>query len=247
MRIAFIADAHGNREAFDACLDAIGRLGVDQIVLMGDLVGYGADPVYMVERAAELVAHGAIALKGNHDAAAVSGDGSAMNQYARAAIEWTHAQLGSAERAFLDGLPMSHEDGERLYVHADASAPAAWRYVVDPLAAERSLVATKKRVTICGHVHKPAIYNEAIGKPPIAFTPVSNMPIPLLVQRRWLAVLGSCGQPRDEIPSASYAVLDLAARSICYKRAPYDIEAAAAKIHAAGLPQILAARLFVGR
>jgi putative phosphoesterase len=247
MKIAFIADAHGNREAFDAALDAIAREGAERIVLMGDLVGYGADPEYMVDRAAELVAHGAIAVKGNHDAAAASGQTSGMNEYARAALDWTHARLTPAQRAFLDGLPLTHTEDDRLYVHADAYSPKGWLYVTDAASAERSMSATPQRVTICGHVHKPAIYNMAANKPAIAFTPTSNAPVPLLSQRRWLAVLGSCGQPRDQIPSASYAVLDVEARSIVYKRAPYDIESAAQKIHAAGLPQILAARLFVGR
>lgn len=247
MKIAFIADAHGNREAFDAVLDAIGREGADQIVLMGDLVGYGADPAYMVDRAAELVAHGAIALKGNHDAAAVTGAGADMNDYARAAIEWTHRQLDAAQRAFLDALPLTHEEADRLYVHADASDPEGWTYVTDAPHAERSMAATTKRVTLCGHVHKPAIYNMAPHKPPIAFTPTTNAPIPLLAQRRWLAVLGACGQPRDQTPSAAWALLDETTHSIVFKRAAYDIESAARKIHAAGLPQILAARLFVGR
>lgn len=247
MKIAFIADAHGNREAFDAVMEAIGREGVDRIVLMGDLVGYGADPDYIVDRAQELVAQGAIAIKGNHDAAAVSGDGSRMNDFARIAIEWTHGRLSRAQRDFLDALPMTHVEEDRLYVHAEACAPQQWRYVTDAAIAERSMNAAPQRVTICGHVHRPAIYNMAPGKPPIAFTPQSNAPVPLLQRRRWLAVLGSAGQPRDEIPSASWALLDEATRSICYKRAPYDIEAAALKIHGAKLPQSLAARLFAGR
>jgi diadenosine tetraphosphatase ApaH/serine/threonine PP2A family protein phosphatase len=247
MRIGLLADIHGNREAFDAALAAVRREGVDRIALMGDLVGYGADPAYVVDRAVELVDQGALALKGNHDEAAIEGDGAGMNDYARAAIEWTSRQLDAAQKAFLAGLPLTHREGERLFVHADATEPADWRYVTDAREAERSMRATDARVTICAHVHRPQVYNMSPMRPAIAFTPTAGTPIPLLTQRAWLCVLGAVGQPRDEIPSASWAVLDEAARSICYRRAAYDVEAAAQKIRAAGLPQLLAARLFVGR
>ena len=247
MRIALLADIHGNREAFDAVLEAIRREGADRIALLGDLVGYGADPGYVVDRAAELVAQGAIALKGNHDEAAVDGRTAGMNDYAKAALEWTARQIDAAQSAFLAGLPLTHEEDDRLLVHADATNPGDWRYVTDAREAERSIAATDKRVTVCGHVHRPQVFNMLPGRVAIAFAPNTGTPIPLLAQRRWLAVLGAVGQPRDENPSAAYAVLDTAAKSICYRRAPYDSESAAKKIHAAGLPQILAARLFVGR
>ncbi|MBL8590840.1 MAG: metallophosphoesterase, partial [Methylobacteriaceae bacterium] len=234
-------------EAFDAALAALAREGVDRIALLGDLVGYGADPSYVVDKAAELVDKGAIALKGNHDEAAVSGDGAGMNDYARAAIEWTAQRLDAAQKNFLANLAMTHREGDRLLVHSEAVAPSEWRYVTDAREAERSMRATDARVTICGHVHRPQVYNMPPQRPAIAFTPNAGTPIPLLAQRVWLAVLGAVGQPRDENPAASYAVLDEAAKSICYRRAPYDIETAARKIRDAALPQILAARLFVGR
>lgn len=247
MRIGLLADIHGNREAFDAALSAVKREGVDRIALMGDLVGYGADPGYVVDRAAELVGQGALCLLGNHDAAAIEGNGAGMNDYARAAIEWTAAQLDSAQKAFLAGLPLAHREGDRLFVHADASEPGEWRYVTDAREAERSMRATDARVTLCAHVHRPQVFNMAPMRPAIAFTPIAGTPIPLLAQRTWLCVLGAVGQPRDEMSSASYAVFDEMAKSICYRRAPYDIETAAKKIRDAGLPQMLAARLFVGR
>lgn len=247
MRIALIADIHGNREAFDAVLDAIAREKVDRIALLGDFVGYGADPGYCVTRAAELVAHGAIAVRGDHDAAAASGVADDFNDYARVALGWTRAALDDAQRAFLAGLPLTQEEGERLYVHASAADPGAWRYVGDAASAAEALAATSRRVVLCGHHHKPAIYSQTPDHAPTAFIPAADAPVPLLHHRRWLAVLGACGQPRDENPRAAYAIFDEATRSLCYRRAPYDIEKAARKIHAAGLPQILAARLFVGR
>lgn len=248
MRIGFLSDIHGNREALDACLKQVERTGVDQLVFLGDLVGYGADPVYVVDRVADLRdRQGAIALLGNHDEAAITGLGAGMNEYASRAIEWTHEELDAAQIAFLRELKPMHEDGDRLYVHADATAPGEWRYVTDAATAERSLRATDKRFTFCGHVHRPQLYHMTQSKPAIAFRPQTGQAIPLIGNRKWLAVQGAVGQPRDENPAASWGLFDAATGELTYMRAPYDIETAAGKIHAAHLPQILAARLYIGR
>ncbi len=247
MRIAIMSDIHANREAFDACLAHAARHSVDRYVFLGDLVGYDADPQYIVDRIVMFAEDGAIVLKGNHDEAACSGVSTGMNDYAKRAIEWTHNTVDDASRKFLAALPFSVEEDERLYVHSEAAMPAEWRYVTDAASAERSMRATAQRVTFCGHVHIPQLYNMSSQKPAQYFEPRPNTPIPLIGQRKWLAVLGAVGQPRDRNPAASYAILDLEKKEITYHRVAYDMEPTAAKIHAAGLPAILAARLFVGR
>ena len=113
--------------------------------------------------------------------------------------------------------------------------------------AEQSLCATALRVTFCGHVHRPQLYHMSPQKPAVLFVPRAGAPIPLVGPRKWLAVMGSVGQPRDENPAAAYAILDTAANELTYLRIPYDVQAAAVAIHAAGLPRMLAARLFIGR
>jgi diadenosine tetraphosphatase ApaH/serine/threonine PP2A family protein phosphatase len=95
--------------------------------------------------------------------------------------------------------------------------------------------------------HRPQLYHMAPGKPAVCFIPSPGVGIPLARSRRWLAVLGSVGQPRDEVPSASYTIYDSTRGAMTFHRAPYDIETAAGKIKAAGLPAILSARLFIGR
>jgi diadenosine tetraphosphatase ApaH/serine/threonine PP2A family protein phosphatase len=247
MRIGLIADVHGNREAFDAVLAALAHDGVDRIALLGDFVGYGADPVYVVERVAALVAGGALAVKGDYDVAAVSGRLDAVNDYAAATLRWTRERLSPEHVAFLDGLPLTAAEGERFYVHASAADPAGWRSLDEPHAAEAAIAASGRRVTLCGHLHRPRAFSQAPGHAAAAFTPTTDAPTPLLAARKWLAVIGACGQPRDEIPTAPYAVIDEATRSLLFRRAAYDVEMTARKIRAAGLPQILAARLFVGR
>jgi diadenosine tetraphosphatase ApaH/serine/threonine PP2A family protein phosphatase len=246
MRIAILTDIHANREAFEACLADAARRGAARMVLLGDIVGYGADPGWAVTRTQQLVSQGAIVVRGNHDEAAVS-PGNGMTANAAAAIAWTHGVLDEPAMAFLRGLPMEVEEEDRLYVHADASSPARWLYVRDAEDARRSLEGTTARVVLCGHVHVPALFGLTATAKLVAFRPVTDAPVPLTRPRRWLAVLGSVGQPRDGDPAAAWAMLDTAANALTLHRVPYDIDAAAEKIRAAGLPEALAARLFRGR
>jgi len=251
MRIAFMADLHANREAFEACLAHAQAQAADRLVFLGDYVNYGADPEWVVARLIEHVEKGGIALRGNHDAAVGEWSGS-MGSSAEVALEWTRNQLGPAHRAFLAGLPLTHRENGFLYVHADAAAPSKWAYVTDTEDAARSLRATTERLTLCGHVHKPALYNvpEEAGAPgaaratkTTAFRPVAGISVPLLPRRRWLAIVGSVGQPRDGNPAAAYALVDTARTEITTFRVAYDIDAAAEKIRVAGLPAMLADRL----
>jgi diadenosine tetraphosphatase ApaH/serine/threonine PP2A family protein phosphatase len=247
MRIAFLSDIHANREALDACLAHAARQKADRLVFLGDLVGYGADPAYVVDTVRRLVGEGAVAVLGNHDEAAMLASTEGMNDYARVALEWTCRALDEEARRFIGDLPMSIEEGDRLYVHSEASSPAAWSYITDVSSAERSMRATPHRLVFCGHVHRPQLYHMSATKPPVYFLPQSGVAIPLVGNRKWLAVQGAVGQPRDQNPAAAYTVLDTDRNEIAFHRVPYDIEKAAGKIHAARLPQILAARLFIGR
>jgi diadenosine tetraphosphatase ApaH/serine/threonine PP2A family protein phosphatase len=245
MLIALMSDIHANREAFSACLAHAGSYPVDRYVFLGDYVGYGADPAWAVDTIMDHVERGAVALLGNHDQA-ISAAQVEMNEIALAAIEWTRTRLDARHREFLAGLPFTTEEADRLYVHASAWAPAEWHYVTDGYEAKQSFQATARRVTLCGHVHVPELYHlSATGKIGV-FTPVAGVGIPLLPRRRWLAVIGAVGQPRDGVPAACYALLDEEEDTLTYVRVPYDIAAAAAKIRAAGLPSMLAARLEQG-
>ena len=246
MLIAIFTDIHGNREALEACLAHAKRHPIDRYVFLGDYVGYGADPGFVVDTVKEYAARGAITLLGNHDSAAIGGP-ERMNDQAMLAIEWTRGQLDPDQLEFLAGRPLTAEDGDRLYVHASAADPARWDYVLDERSAGRSLQATEAALTFCGHTHVPALFHlTATGKIG-AFDPDAGVAMPLTLQRRWLAVIGAVGQPRDHNPAACYALYDDATRELTYVRVPYDIETAARKIRDAGLPPFLAARLEWGR
>ena len=243
--IALLADIHGNREALTACLADAERRQADRYVFLGDLVGYGADPGWVVDRVMDYAGRGALAILGNHDSAAAGADES-MNETAQQAIEWTRRQLSAAQRGFLENLPVSITDGARLYVHASAYQPREWHYVLDSHSARESIGATPAHQTFCGHVHVPALYHLSLTGKLIEFTPTAGMAIPLLKGRRWLAVLGAVGQPRDHNPAACYALLDETQNTVTYIRVPYDVASAARKIREAGLPPVLAARIEQG-
>jgi diadenosine tetraphosphatase ApaH/serine/threonine PP2A family protein phosphatase len=185
-------------------------------------------------------------VKGNHDAA-ISELAETMNPAATQAIEWTRRQLDPAQTAFLAGLPLTAVEGDVLYVHANAWTPGDWGYVRSEIEAERSLRATRAQITFCGHTHVPALYHMSAMRPPVAFSPPAGKAVPLSASRRWLAVLGAVGQPRDGNPAACYAMFNPSPPELAVIRVPYDAEAAAAKIRAAGLPESLAARLVMGR
>lgn len=246
MLLAVFSDIHGNRQAFQACLKAARARGVERMILLGDLVGYGADPEWVVDTATELVAQGAIAIRGNHDQA-VNSSTETMNAEAQIAIEWTRGRLDAAQRRFLAELPLLAEEEARLYVHSEASQPARWHYVRSTTDAAKSLIATPAHVTFCGHIHRPALYSMSVTAKMTSFVPKTDVPVQLLRGRQWLAVLGSVGQPRDGDPSASFVLYDTEACQITYCRAPYDIEAAANRIRDNGLPHWLADRLSQGR
>ncbi len=245
MKYAVLTDIHANREAFEAVLADVTQRGAAQIVLLGDIVGYGPDPEWCSETAAALVDKGAICVKGNHDSAA-TGAAEAMSTFARRAMDWTKSRLGDAHRAFLTGLPLTAMAGDVLFVHASANEPGAWIYVTSDTKATGSFRSCQARVILCGHVHVPMLVSCDMGgmvreqKFPMA------VPFPLIRSRRWLAVVGAVGQPRDGVAQAGYAMLDTDRNELTFHRVPYDTARTAQKVRAAGLPEELALRLIKG-
>ncbi|UFX48047.1 metallophosphatase family protein [Bradyrhizobium sp. 41S5] len=246
MRLALFADIHANRQAFAACLDAARARGAERLICLGDIVGYGADPDWAVDTVMDLVAKGAIAVRGNHDNA-IGVPSDSMTADAQAAIDWTRGRLSGEQKQFLASLPIKREEDYRLYVHSEASDPAKWRYIRDTADAARSMMATELQITFCGHIHRPGLYSMSSTAKMTSFVPTAGVAVQLLTGRRWLAVLGSVGQPRDGDPAASFAMFDTISREITYHRAPYDVATAAARIKASGLPHWLADRLPIGR
>jgi diadenosine tetraphosphatase ApaH/serine/threonine PP2A family protein phosphatase len=246
VKLALVADLHANREAVESVLAHAQGQHAEGHAFLGDFVGYGADPAWVVDLVRDHVAKGAIAVMGNHDAAVVNGASPSMIAQARLVVDWTRERLNADQLAFLQALPLSVARGDCLFVHANAFAPAHWHYVQERVDAVHSLRATNRRHTFCGHVHEPRLFHLSSTGKAGDFIPVAGVPIALSPQRQWLAIAGSAGQPRDGNPAACYAMFDTATATLTFHRVPYDVDAAGAKIRAAGLPQRLAERLSDG-
>ncbi|WP_119153082.1 metallophosphoesterase family protein [Caldimonas tepidiphila] len=246
MKLAVIADIHGNREAFAACLEHARERGAEHFALLGDYVGYGADPGWVIDRVRELVDAGARAVLGNHDLAVLEAPSPYMNPDARAVIAWTREELDEDQLALLGSLPDTESEGDCLFVHANAAAPRQWRYMHRAEDAARSLQATDASYVFCGHAHEPSAFRLSPDGGILHFKPGAGMSIHLTPGQRWLVVAGAAGQPRDGNPAASYVMFDRSAAMLTFHRVPYDHETAATKIMAAGLPYRLALRLIEG-
>lgn len=246
MKTALITDLHANREALEAVMAHAQTQEVRDYAFLGDLVGYGADPAWVVDRVREHAASGAVTVQGNHDLATVLGASPMMRIEARAVIEWTRAQLDESQLEFLRTLPLQQRRDDRLFVHANAYAPDQWEYVLNANLALRSMLATDCRYTFCGHLHEQRLFHAGQTGRAGEYLPKPGAPIRLRVDRQWLVIAGSAGQPRDGNPAAAYAVFDPETTSVTYHRIRYDHERAAEKIRAAGLPLRLAARLLTG-
>ncbi|HSW02969.1 metallophosphoesterase family protein [Aquabacterium sp.] len=247
MKTAVITDLHANREAVESVLEHARAQGPHSWMLLGDFVGYGADPGWVVDTVREMVRNGAFAVQGNHDLAVVLGASPQMRPEPRFVIDWTRAQLTPAQIDFLASLPLTVQRGDQLFVHANAWAPAGWEYITGRMEAVRSLHATRSRYTFCGHMHEPRLFHLSGAGKAGDFVPTPGVPIPVPPHRQWLIIPGSAGQPRDGNPAACYAMFDDEAATITYHRVPYDHQAAGAKILAANLPQRLALRLEDGQ
>ena len=242
-RLALFADIHANLEAISACLDHARALGAQRFAFLGDLVGYGADPVAVLDLIQRYADDGAIVVLGNHDAAALGRGIEDLNPNAQAAVRWTQAQLGNRQRDFLASLPLTVRDGDSLFVHGSAVTPEQWVYVTDAKQADASIQAAMASYVFSGHVHEQCLYFIGAGGQPLKFRPAPGTPIPTGRHRRWLAIVGSAGQPRDGNSKACYALFDGERERVTFFRVPYDHDAAAQKVRGAGLPERLALRL----
>lgn len=242
MRYGLISDIHSNLEALTAALDELESRTIHQLLVVGDIVGYGADPVQCLEI---VMAKHPLAVAGNHDWAAVGkSDIDAFNEFARRAVLWTGAQLASAQRRYLGELALEAWLDDILIVHGSPDAPEEWHYVLDRHDARDVLTLSDCRICIVGHSHVPFIFGTG-PEGECFFTETGSYQ--LLPGWRYVVNAGSVGQPRDGNTCASLFVLDLDTSMLELVRAPYALEKAQEKIRAVPeLPDFLAQRLAWG-
>ncbi len=251
MKFLIVSDAHGNRFGLEAALNC-GR-DFDQIICLGDIVGYGAHPNQCCEMLRE---RNAICLSGNHDAAALGKISTEwFNLIAKQAILWTREQLSEANRAWLDTLPAERvfENWKFQIVHASLRQP--WEeYITDADVAAPNLLLMTQPLCFFGHTHQAVCV--AASQDPSSWRRFESpqwIPMPrggeieLESGQNTLVNPGSCGQPRDGNPLAKAAIFDDEMQEIEIFGVEYDIEAARAAILQAGLPPRLGDRLRDGR
>ena len=237
MTIALLSDIHSNLEALDAVLGALPK--VDQVVVLGDIVGYGPDPNAVIERLREIRAR---AVLGNHDQVMLDPSGlDWFNPHAAAAARWTQAVLSAESRQFLAALPRYGRVGRHRCVHGSPRKPYLWEYILDELQALEILIQLGRRLCFFGHTHLPRIFSAEGGEQVPSASGWIDLPESALVNP------GSVGQPRDGNPNAAFAIVDLSRPAVRFERVAYDVAATQAKIRDAGLPEVEAARLALGR
>jgi diadenosine tetraphosphatase ApaH/serine/threonine PP2A family protein phosphatase len=240
MRLAVLSDIHANLAALDAVRGDLPQ--VDEVWVLGDIVGYGPQPNEVIAALQEM---GARSVMGNHDGAAIGQvDVSWFNPDAARAIRWTAGVIDENARSYLATLPEVRREGELTAVHGSPRDPT-WEYVTDAGVASANLASFDTRLCLHGHTHVPIVFRaedrtmEAVAAEPGA--PVSVNAGRLLINP------GSVGQPRDGNPAASYAILDTAAEAAEFRRVRYDVDRTQRLMRELDLPSRLVERLSYGR
>ena len=252
MKRAIISDIHGNFEALTAVLGRIGDLGIDEIVCLGDIIGYGPDPISCLDTVVERCR---LTILGNHDQAAIF-DPEGFNPVASKAIYWTREQLeadnadmekSDARWDFLGELPRRHDEGDFLFVHGSPRDPTN-EYVFPEVVYEREvleqLISRFQQYCFQGHTHIPGVFLES----GTFLMPEDRDYFFKLGDPKCMINVGSVGQPRDGDPRSCFVVLDDEARTVEFIRVEYDVETTRQKIHAIPeLDNMLGDRLLAGR
>lgn len=224
MRRAVLSDIHGNLHALTATLESIDDYTPDQIICLGDTVGYGAFPSECIDLVRERCS---VVLAGNHDWG-ISGRQSLerFNSYAHNAALWTRGKLNEKDLDWLRKLPLVYREADKFFVHASPIEPEYWDYIYGEFAAKHALESTDARMVFVGHSHRAAIYRAG---------------------DRLLVNVGSVGQPRDSDPRARWGLVEDESMQPSLIAVEYDVQGAMQAIREAGLPEFLALRLESGR
>ncbi len=240
-KFAILGDIHSNLDALNVVLDDCRANGVTDFLCTGDVVGYNACPRECIEIIRSL---GCPVVMGNHDYYVSSWQNlSDFNPAAAEVIKWTRKQLNDEELSFLRSFPFVSTNMGITLVHSTMDCPESFGYVFDHLQAEAHFTHQVTPICFHGHTHCPMIYEKQVS----AVYRIDAQDFKLPLGRKYFINVGSVGQPRDGDPRAAYAIWEPAERMLSFRRLDYDIEAAQARIRAAGLPERLAERLSVGR
>ncbi len=241
MKYGILGDIHANLEALEAVLEEMEAQGVKKHVSVGDLVGYGANPVECID-----IVRGrlkAVVTAGNHDFAAVDKlNIDFFNAYARESALWTRKTLPDEHKAYIRSLKLVEYCDNFTVVHSTLYSPELFEYIQTSYDAHLSFEQQTTPLSFMGHSHVPVNF---FKRKNVSF----NMDTEVKIDdnTKIMVNVGSIGQPRDENPDAVCVVYDSDNAMIRVTRVRYDVEKAARKIVSSGLPEILAERLKYGR
>ena len=247
MRYLILSDIHANVDALDTVLGAAPPDTWDRLLVLGDLVGYGAEPNAVIERI--LALDPLATIRGNHDKAACwIEDAAEFNHIARAAALWTFEALTAEHRMYLQRLPAGPLSIDDQVEICHGTPFDEDHYIFGLEDATLALDAAARPVCFFGHTHLPVVYQrtQEMDSP---LVPVSDGTVLVDLQpgTRYIITPGSGGQPRDGDPRAAFATYDTESRALTLRRVEYPVDEAQRRILDAGLPLSLAQRLAIGR
>ena len=245
MRYLVLSDIHANLEALEAVLSA--ATGFDRTLVLGDVIGYGADPNAVVDRLRRL--SGVTFIRGNHDKVGTGLESAGgFNHLARQAIQWTASALTPDNHAWVAALGHGPVEIDDLVEISHGSPSDEDAYIFDELDVRQAFNTARRPLSLFGHTHVPAAFCMTGPRlQPIGPPRGTRYDLSLEPESRYLVNCGAVGQPRDGDPRAAYGLVDTKKRSVTVTRVEYDVPLAQAKILAAGLPEVLAHRLAIGR
>jgi predicted phosphodiesterase len=245
--IGFISDIHSNREALEAVLADAKRVGVERLVCLGDVVGYGPDPGVCLD----LVASSCDAMvRGNHDEAVLNSEFVAeFHPRAATSIQQTRDRLSPGHLMLIESM-RTHTEVEGIALTHGSFGPRRYEYLYGSDAAARSFAGFSLAVGVVGHTHLPSLFIQhetRMGGGMVesyAVTPGVEVALPR--DARVILNPGSVGQPRDRNPDAAWGVLRTDRMTFEVRRVAYDVDAVQRKILAMGLPDYHGLRLKAG-
>lgn len=246
MRYLILSDIHSNDEALSAVLRHVRRKKFDRVVVLGDFVGYGANPNQVIEKIRKLRRR-KVLIRGNHDKVVCGLDaGELFNPIALTAARWTAEKLTAINRRFLEALPVGPAFVDEAFLICHGSPRDEDAYIFSDRDAYLNFEENEASVCFFGHSHIPSIFTLEPHGIRVEVVVGERVRVKLERDRRYLINPGSIGQPRDRNPAAGYAIYDASERIVHFDRVPYDAARAREKIRRAGLPGMLGDRLLVG-
>jgi predicted phosphodiesterase len=246
MKYLLLSDIHANQEALRTVLSFVRRKRWDKAVVLGDIVGYAAEPNQTVDAVRKL--HPQTVVRGNHDKVCCGlEDGELFNRIALEAAMWTRRKLTRQNSRWLRGLPQGPVvvDDDFAICHGTPIDEDA--YIFGELEALNVFRRTDYRLCFYGHSHFPVVFALTPDAITTILTAGGSFRVKLQKDVRYLINPGSVGQPRDGNPHTSFAIYDSASQTVSFHRLPYEVEETQSKILKAGLPRPLADRLAIGR